>query len=226
MVLVRWRACPRGAEASETRGGPAAATAGRAAVVAPRATADQWRRRGPGATGCRRRPRARSNGRACSGERTRGVVQPSGPAQGLLDKPQGVLQVDPADVDPPVGPPQQLQIETAGAVPPQPQHLGWAGAGRPTSDLEATWTRTSVPRTIGRAAWSRGSRGVAARGGPDGRVVGVELGAVAAGPADPAGRGRWRIGVEATARRGRTRSAARVPSRPGPSWAGPSWAGS
>jgi len=55
-----------------------------------------------------------------------------GPAEGLLGEPDGVFQVEPADL----GPPGQVQVELAGAGPPPPQHLGWAGAGRDSLDLD------------------------------------------------------------------------------------------
>jgi site-specific DNA recombinase len=45
------------------------------------------------------------------------------------------FQVEPADV----GPPGKVQVQLAarGAGPPQPQHLGWAGAGGDALDLDA-----------------------------------------------------------------------------------------
>src|SRR5215217_5691867 len=43
------------------------------------------------------------------------------------------FQVEPANV----GPPGEIQVEFAGAGPPQPQHLGRTGPGRDSLDLDA-----------------------------------------------------------------------------------------
>jgi hypothetical protein len=56
-----------------------------------------------------------------------------GPAEGLLGEADGVLQVEAAHV----GAPQHRDIRGAGSLPPQPQHLGWAGVGRHALDLDA-----------------------------------------------------------------------------------------
>ena len=56
-----------------------------------------------------------------------------GPAQGLLTEPDGVFQLEAADI----GPPGQVQVGLAGPGPPQLQHLGWVGAGRDPLDLDA-----------------------------------------------------------------------------------------
>src|SRR5215213_11451112 len=71
------------------------------------------------------------------------MTRPRGcPTERLLGEPDGVLQIEPADI----GPPGQVQVELARAGPPQPQHLG----GRVRAGTRWTWTRRMVPRTIGR----------------------------------------------------------------------------
>ena len=64
------------------------------------------------------------------------------------------FQVEPADI---ARAPGQVQVEPAGAGPPQPQHLRRAGR----AGTRWTWTRRMVPRTIGR--------------GPRAAVAGVAL---------------------------------------------------
>jgi CubicO group peptidase (beta-lactamase class C family) len=51
----------------------------------------------------------------------------------LLAEPDGVLQVEPADI----GPPGQIEITAARAGPPQPQHLRRTCLGRDAFDLDA-----------------------------------------------------------------------------------------
>src|SRR5215213_3630469 len=123
-----------------------------------------------------------------------------GPPQGLLTEPDGVLQVEPADI----GPPGQVQVELVGAGPPQPQHLRWAGAGRDALDLDADdGAAHDRPRSSAAVAGvalllgmqpAPGLHGHAAvlvvltsQGGawgrPGGRVGEGELGAMAAWPA-------------------------------------------
>jgi site-specific DNA recombinase len=114
------------------------------------------------------------------------------------------FQVEPADV----GAPRQLQVEWAGAGPPQPQHLRRARAGGDPLDLDAQdGAAHDRPRPAGAVAGVAlllgmqprpGGHGDGAvlvvggvkgsgRGGPGGRVGAVELGAVAARPARAAG---------------------------------------
>src|SRR5215216_7471150 len=137
-----------------------------------------------------------------------------GPPQGLLTEPDGVLQVEPADI----GPPGQVQVELVGAGPPQPQHLRWAGAGRDALDLDAEdGAAHDRPRSAAAVAGvalllgvqpAPGRHGHGAvlvvladqgggRGRPGGWVGAVELGAVAARAAGSARRAWWRVGVEA-----------------------------
>jgi site-specific DNA recombinase len=127
------------------------------------------------------------------------------------------FQVEPADV----GPPGQVQVEWAGAGPPQPQHLRRARAGGDPLDLHAqdgathdrSWASTAVagvallfgmqPRPGGHgdgAVLVVGGVKGGGRSGPGGRVGAVELGAMAARPARAARRPRWRVGVEAAVR--------------------------
>src|SRR6266511_4414807 len=138
----------------------------------------------------------------------------SRPAQGLLGEPDGVLQVEPADVRPP----RQIEVELAGGGPPQPQHLRWARLGGDAFDLDADdGAAHDRPRPTGAVAGmalllgmqpTPGLHGhgavlvvLADQGGgrdrPGGRVGAVELGAVAARPTRAARRPWWWVGVEA-----------------------------
>jgi hypothetical protein len=58
-----------------------------------------------------------------------------GPAERLLPEPDGVLQVEPADVRPPRQ--VQVQLQALGAGPPQPQHLRRTGHGGDALDPDA-----------------------------------------------------------------------------------------
>ena len=140
-----------------------------------------------------------------------------GPAEGLLGKADGVLQVEPANV----GPPGQVQVEFTRTGPPQPQHLGRTGPGGDPLDLDAEdGAAHDRPRPAGAVAGvallvgmqlAPGLHGHGAvlvvltdqgggRGRPGGRVGAVELGPVAAWPARAAGWPWWRVGVDAAVR--------------------------
>src|SRR5215217_898647 len=126
------------------------------------------------------------------------------------------FQVEPADV----GPPGQVQIELVarGAGPPQPQHLGWARAGRDPLDLHAddgpahdrarpAGAVAGVAVLLGMqpgpglhghgAVLGVGGHVGGGRGGPGSRVGEGELGAVAARAAASAGWAWWWVVVEA-----------------------------
>jgi len=130
------------------------------------------------------------------------------PPEGLLTEPDGVLQVEPADVRPP----RQVEVEVAGAGPPQPQHLGRARAGGDAFDLDAddraAHDRSRPAGAVAGVALLLGMQprpglhGHGAvlvvladqgggRGRPGGRVGTVELGAVAARPTALGGARRW-----------------------------------
>jgi site-specific DNA recombinase len=120
-----------------------------------------------------------------------------------------------------VGPPGKLQIELAGAGPPQPQHLRRPCMGGDALDLDAqdgaahdwAWPAGAVagvavllgmqpgPGVHGDAAVLvvAGGKG-GGRGGPGGRVGEGELGAVAPRAAASARRSWRRVGVEAAVR--------------------------
>ena len=129
------------------------------------------------------------------------------------------FQVKPADV----GPPGKLQIElvASGAGPPQPQHLRRSRPRGDPFDLDADdGAAHDRPRPTGAMAGvalllgmqpTPGGHGHAAvlvvagvqgggRGRPGGWVGAVELGAVAARPANLARWWRWRISIEAAVR--------------------------
>jgi site-specific DNA recombinase len=124
------------------------------------------------------------------------------------------FQVEPADV----GPPGPVQVGLAGTGPPQPQHLGRAGLDGEALDLHAddgaAHDRPGCAGALARMVVLLGvqpgpagdghgavlvilANQAGGRGGPGGRVGELELGAVPARPADPAGRRWWRVGVEA-----------------------------
>jgi site-specific DNA recombinase len=124
------------------------------------------------------------------------------------------FQVEPAHV----GPPGQVQIELAGAGPPQPQHLRRPRAGGDALDLHAEdgaahdRSRSSgavagVALLLGMQPGPRGDGHGAVlvvltgqgggRGRPGGRVGAVELGPVTARPARDARQAWWWVGVEA-----------------------------
>src|SRR5215217_4266772 len=130
-----------------------------------------------------------------------------GPPQGLLTEPDGVFQVEPADVRPPG------KVKSGGPGPAHHSHSSLGGRVR--AGTRWTWTRRMVPGTIGRGprlpwpGWrcclgcspahagnghpavlvvltDQGGRW----GGPGGRVGVVELGAWRRGrPVAPGGRG-------------------------------------
>jgi site-specific DNA recombinase len=129
------------------------------------------------------------------------------------------FQVEPADVRPPGT--VQIQLQALRAGPPQPQHLGRARAGRDPLDLDAddgaahdrprpTAAVAGVALLLGMqprpcldghgAVLVVGGHVRGGRGRPGGWVGAVELGAVAARPANLARWWRWRIGVEAAVR--------------------------
>jgi site-specific DNA recombinase len=124
------------------------------------------------------------------------------------------FQVEPADI----GPPGEVQVEVAGAGPPQPQHLRRTGLGGDAFDRHADDRAAhDRPGSSGAVAGmalllgmqpAPGVHGHAAvlivagvqrggRGRPGSRVGAVELGAVAARPAGGTRRAWWRVGVEA-----------------------------
>ncbi len=127
------------------------------------------------------------------------------------------FQVEAADI----GPPGQVQIQLAGAGPPQPQHLGRACARRDALDLDADdgaahdraglaaamagvallFGMQSRPRLHGHGAVLvvDGGQG-GGRDWPSGWVGQVELGPMAARSAAGAGQAWWRVGVEAAVR--------------------------
>ncbi len=121
-----------------------------------------------------------------------------------------------------VGAPQHRQVRSAEALPPQPQHLGWAGVGRDAFDLQADQGAAhDRARPLGPTGGVQLLLGMQpgpglhvhgavlvvvldmnrGQGRPGRRVAGVQLGAVAAWAAALADRNaRWRVGVEAAPR--------------------------
>jgi hypothetical protein len=114
--------------AVETRDAPDRATVAVGVGAAPTAAADRRRPGGPGAAGCSRPAPARSTVGLLRMAWLRGR-----PAKGLLTEPDGVFQVEAAHIRTP----GQVQIQLAGAGPPQPQHLRWPRLGGDPLDLDA-----------------------------------------------------------------------------------------
>jgi hypothetical protein len=127
---VRRPVSPARTAAAETRGGPAAATSAAADGPLPRQPLVAGDLAGQTELGVA--------GQHQPGPPVGLLGMPGpwrGPAERLLGEPDGVLQVEPADVRAP----GQVQIQRAAlrAGPPQPQHLRRTGAGRHPLDLDA-----------------------------------------------------------------------------------------
>jgi site-specific DNA recombinase len=124
------------------------------------------------------------------------------------------FQIEPADIRPP----GQVQVQGAGAGPPQPQHLRWTRPGGdpldPDADDGAAHDRPRPARAMAGVAVLLGMQPAPGRYGhgavlivladqgggrdrPGGRVGEGKLGAMAARAPAGAGRAWWRVGVEA-----------------------------
>jgi hypothetical protein len=194
--------------ADPTRGQPAPVGG-----VAPTVAAGHRPPGGPGAAGCRRPTPARSSGRparddGAAGWPSRGSAWRSGwCAPGR----SGARRRATASRDP-----------GCRTLPPQPQHLGWAGVGRHALDLDADQGAAhDRARLLGSSGGVQLLLGMqpgpglyvhatilvvvfdvpAARRRPGAWVAGVVLGAMTAWPAALAGRNTWwRVGVETAPR--------------------------